>query len=121
VSGELCYFTETRLYSDYRSIPPSPLHALCPLKIINESSVELPFERICLHTEFFSLFHSQSRIWTNASKVIFKGPDQVTQIEPVKTPPAFDGAVRLISPPRQAADTWYFRRTFNLLKSITGF
>ncbi|MBP7494385.1 MAG: hypothetical protein KA771_02735 [Spirochaetales bacterium] len=121
IVGELCYYTEARLFTDFHSLPEHPLYAVCPLRIRNESNTELPFDKICLHTEVLSLYGGENRLWTNACDVIFKGVDQATQVEPSKSPPAFEPKVRLLSPPRQASDVWYFKRTFNLLKIITGF
>jgi hypothetical protein len=121
VSGELCYFLAARLYPEFLPIPPSPLTAICPLRIRNESSGDLPFERICLHTEFLGIYHSASRLWTHAVDVVFRGIDQATLIQPAKSPPSFDGKLMLLSGPRQAMESSYFRKTFNLLKSFTGF
>jgi hypothetical protein len=121
VSGELCYATETRLFTDFNALPEHPLFAICPLRIRNDSTIELPFDKICLHTEVLSLYGGESRIWTNASEVIFKGADQETVVEPSKQPPSFEPRVRLLASPRQVSDTWYFKRTFSLLKIITGF
>ncbi|MFQ3620797.1 MAG: hypothetical protein SNJ78_07615 [Spirochaetales bacterium] len=121
ISGELCYSTQTRLFTDFNSLPEHPLYAICPLRIRNESAIELPFDKICLHTELLSLYGGENRIWTNASEVIFKGIDQETVIEPSKASPSFEPRVRLLASPRQVSDAWYFRRTFNLLKIITGF
>jgi len=121
VSGELCYFSEARFFPVPSQIPRSPLHAVCPLLISNESDKELQFDRICLHTEFLGVYRSLERFWTNEVNVLFRGPEHVTQILPSKSPPQFEGAARLVSRPRQAVENWYFKRTFDLLKYFTGF
>jgi hypothetical protein len=121
VSGELCYFAAARLYHEYDQVPRSPFHAVCPLKISNESERELQFDRICLHTEFLGVYRGPDRYWTNEVSVLFRGPEQVTQILPSKSAPFFEGAAKLVTEPRQAVENWYFKRTFDLLKYFTGF
>jgi hypothetical protein len=121
VSGELCYYLEARLYPEHPPIPRTPFLAICPLRIRNESEGNLPFERICLHTEFLGVYHSAERLWTHAVDVVFRGPDQATLLQPSKSPPTFDGKLTPLSGPRQAMENSYFRKTFNILKSFTGF
>ncbi|MFA6504632.1 MAG: hypothetical protein WCT14_00970 [Treponemataceae bacterium] len=121
VSGELCYFTTARLYPDFESIPLSPINVVCPLWISNESDKELPFDRICLHTEFLGIYRGQNRLWTNAVNVTFKGTEQDTLIQASKKAPPHDGAAQLLTEARQTIDNRYFKRTFNLIKSFTGF
>lgn len=121
ISGELCYFSSSRLYPDVSAIPPSPFNAVCPLQISNESDKELSFDRICLHTEFLGVYHGESRFWTNEVNVVVRGADQATQIQPAKGPPDLDGVCRTLAPPRQVAENWYFKRTFDRLKYFTGF
>lgn len=121
VSGELCYFQSTRLYSDFRQIPVSAIHAICPLVISNESERELSFDRICLHTEFLGIYRSPAQFWTNEVRVVFKGSEQETQIHPSKQAPASEGPMTLVTEPRQAIDNWHFKKTFNFLKQFGGF
>jgi len=121
VSGDLCYFAATRLYPDFAQIPHSPVHAICPLWISNESDKELSFDRICIHTDFLGIYRGQSRLWTNEINVLFKGTDHATHIQPAKTAPQLDGATVIIAEARQQIENWYVKRTFDLLKSFTGF
>lgn len=121
VSGELCYFTAARLFPDFESIPLSPVHAVCPLWISNESDKELSFDRICLRTELLGIYRGHQRLWTNAVSVTFKGTEQDTLVQPSKNAPMHDAAAQLITEPRTTNENRYFKRTFNLLKSFTGF
>ena len=121
VSGELCYFTAVRLYPEFDQTPLSPVRAVCPLMISNESDKDLSFDRICLHTEFLGIYRGPSRFWTNEVNVIFKGSDQATQIMPSKTAPSFNGQTKLVCEARQVIENWYFKKTFSILKQFTGF
>jgi hypothetical protein len=121
VSGKLCYFLAARLYPDFGQIPFSSVHAVCPLWISNESDRELSFDRICLHTEFLSIYRGESRLWTNEVSVVFRGPDHETRLQPSKLAPAHDGKTALVAGSRQLVEHWYFKKTFDLLKQFTGF
>ncbi|GAB1482616.1 hypothetical protein MASR2M78_14320 [Treponema sp.] len=121
VSGELCYFTATRLYPGLEQIPFSSYHAICSLSIKNDSEKDLPFDRLCLHTEFLNIYQGLTRFWTNDVSVVYKGIDQGTQVVPSKGAPALDGSSHLIASSRQPIENWYIKRTFNLLKYFTGF
>ena len=121
VSGELCYFIAARLYLDFEQIPFSSVHAVCPLWISNESDKDLSFDRICLHTEFLSIYRGMSRFWTNEVNVTFKGSDQETRLQPSKSAPTLDGESKLVTGSRQLLEHLYFKKTFGLLKQFTGF
>ena len=121
ISGELCYFSESRLYPEFGQIPFSAYHAVCPLRISNESDKELEFDRICIHTEFLGIYRGPERLWTNEVAVVFKGLDHPTQIQLSKEAPNISGESHLLSGPRQANESRYFKRTFDRLKYFTGF
>lgn len=121
IAGELCYYVDARLYQDAEELPGSPVHAVCPLWIHNDSEKELSFDRFCLHTEFLGIYRGRSRLWTNEVSILFKGAAQATQVQPSKSAPDLDGPASLVREPRQAVENWYFKRSFDLLKHFTGF
>lgn len=121
VSGELCYFSASRLYPEYSQVPVSPFHAVCSLRVSNESDTDLPFDRICLHTEFLGIFRSSQRLLTNEVLVVFRGADSETLIQPSKGAPPVDGSAKLLTGPRQVMENRYFKKTFGILKYFSGF
>jgi len=121
ITGELCYGLATRLHQGIASVEPSAYLAVCPLSITNDSDTDLVFEKICLHVENLSVFRSQKRLWTNRLNVVFRGPDQGTQIEIDRDPPGLEKGLALFAEARQPAAGWNIRRTFGILKSFTDF
>jgi hypothetical protein len=119
VTGDLCWGLATRLHHAMDSIEPSAASAICPLTIENDSDTDLAFEKVCLHVENLSLFRGPKRLWANSLHAVFKGPEQATQIEIAREPPAFEEGLVLISEARQQVAGWSFRRTFGMLKSFT--
>jgi hypothetical protein len=121
ITGEVCYALATRLHQDIDSVEASPFKAVCPLSIANDSDTDLMFEKICLHVENLSVFRSNRRLWGNRLNVMFRGPDQATQIEIDRDLPAHEKGLSLFGPARQPAVGWNIRRTFGMLKSFADF
>ena len=121
VNGELCWGLATRLHHSIDSVEPTSWVAVCPILIENDSDTDLDFEKICVHVENLSIFRGPRRLWANSLNVIFKGPDQATQIEIVRTPPGFEQGLVLVSAARQPSAGWNIRKTFGMLKYFTDF
>lgn len=121
VNGELCWGLATRLHHSVESVGPSADHAVCPLMIENDSETDLEFQKICLHVENLSMFRGKRLLWTNSLHAVFKGPDQVTQMEIVHSPPGFEEGLVPVSEARLPAAGWNIRRTFGMLKYFTDF
>jgi hypothetical protein len=121
VTGELCWGLATRLHHSIESVSAAADRAACPLMIENESESDLEFQKICLHVENLSIFRGNHHLWTNSVHVVFKGPDQATQIEIVRTPPAFEANMVLLTEARMPSTGWNIRRTFGMLKYFTDF
>jgi hypothetical protein len=121
VTGELCWGLATRLHHALESVAPCAWLAVCPLSIENDSDTDLAFEKICLHVENLNVFRGPRRLWTNSLNVVFRGPEQATQIEIVRAPPPYEEGLALACPARQPAAGWNIRRTFGMLKYFTDF
>jgi hypothetical protein len=121
LTGELCWGLATRLHHSADSLDPSADTAVCPLMIENESSSDLAFEKVCLHVENLSVFRGTRLLWTNSLHAVFKGPDQATQIEIVRTPPGYEEGLVLMAEARLPSAGWNIRRTFGMLKYFTDF
>jgi hypothetical protein len=121
ITGELCWGLATRLFHSLGSIQPAADFAVCPLSIENDSTIDLPFEKICLHAENLSVFRGARLLWTNSLHAVVRGPEQANQIEIDHSPPGFEPDLVAVSPAREPAAGWSIRRTFGMLKSFTDF
>lgn len=121
ITGELCYGLATRLHQGLESIEPSAHLAVCPLGITNDSVIDLAFEKICMHVENLSVFRGPRRLWANRLNVVFKGPEQATQIEIVHAAPDLEEDLTLVAGARQPAAGWNIKKTFGMLKYFTDF
>ena len=121
VNGELCWGLATRLHHSIDSVDPSSWLAVCPILIENDSDTDLQFEKICVHVENLAIFRGQRRLWANSLNVIFRGPDQASQIEIVHEPPGLEEGLALVSAAREPSAGWNIRKTFGMLKYFTDF
>lgn len=121
VTGELCWGLATRLHHSLDSVDTAADHAVCPLRVENDSQTDLEFQKVCIHVENLSVFRGRRHLWTNSLHAVFTGPDQVSQIEIAREPPGFEENLVLMSEARQPAAGWNIRRTFGMLKYFTDF
>ncbi len=121
VTGELCWGLNTRLHHSLDSVETAAWIAVCPILIENDAETALDFEKICVHVENLSVFRGPRRLWANSLNVIFRGPDQASQIEVVHTPTGVEEELVLVSSARQPSAGWNIRKTFGMLKYFTDF
>ena len=119
LNGELCYSMDIRLHQNIQTVSSCAFTAVCPLHLTNDSSSDLPFEKVCLHVENLSVFKNPQRLWTNGMNVIFKGPEQATQIQITGGVPGFEEDLIQASGARQPAEGWNIKKTFSMLKYFT--
>lgn len=120
VEGELCYALESRLT---RELLPDDdeSFAVCEVTVQNQSKERLRFERICVHVESMRLFEATGQLWTNELKVTFTGADQISDLTFRSDPPERAKRPVEVSEPRIAPDSNILRRSFTLIREITGF
>lgn len=116
-AGELCYSLDDPLVRDFSCLTEQSAAAICPLQVRNSSSEPLKFERICVHVEYLNLYQRDQSLWTNEVSVQFKGSDQVSQIS---ISPRGPEGTTLLTRQRQPANRNLLKKSFNLLRQVTG-
>ncbi|WP_455382172.1 hypothetical protein [Salinispira pacifica] len=119
-SGELCYSLRTTATREVDSSEVIMHRATCPMHIHNNSPTELDFQRLCVHAEYLRLYEGANRLYTNHVKVAFRGEEHLSQIELSKTAPDIEPDCRLIQSARMQADQSLMKKTFQVLRSLTG-
>jgi len=120
VEGELCYTLESRLMREFAPDKDESL-AVCEVTVQNQSKERLRFERICVHVESMRLFTANGQLWTNELKVAFTGADQISDLTFRPDPPERAKRPVEVSEPRVAPDSNILRRSFTIIREITGF
>jgi hypothetical protein len=116
-AGELCYALDTYLRRD----PPQEvgmLEALCVIRVVNGSLEKLDFTRLCVHVENLTIYRFQDSLQTNEIHVVYKGPEQSSQITISSEAPERDA--QLIRTPRMPESHNIIRKSFDVLRVVTG-
>ena len=120
LEGELCYWISS---SARREIEPDPKRnflAICPIQMANKSEIDLSIEKLCLRVANLSLFFDGKQLWSDETKVTYKGEEASSQIEFSGKPPIEASAAEIIAPPRSPAKRGLVAQTFSSLKDLPG-
>jgi hypothetical protein len=119
-SGELCYSLRSRAKRAVEPAERAVHSAVCPVHLSNASAAPLEVQHFCIHSEHLSLFRVPGRMWTNEVDVVYQGGDQDSQVATVRGAPQIEGEATLASPPRTVAEQGLMRKSFRILRSLTG-
>ncbi len=119
-TGELCYSVDSRLLRTMQETDVADAYARCEVEIRNGSRERLQFERICVHVEHMHLYAADGKFWSNQVSVVFKGAEQVSQLSYLPGPPKTEPTAEVVCEPREVLDMNIFKRSFNLIREITG-
>lgn len=119
--GELAYALHT---SARRSLQPdvfAPHLAICSLRLGNEVVDQLAVKKLCLRVAHLSLFVRGRELWSDETRVRYRGEDEESEIRITgKAPPDAPEAVRVM-PPRIPLQRGFTARTFARLAEFSGF
>lgn len=119
ISGDLCYAKNSLIRKDYKAFPVSPWCAICRVYIRNNSKAEIAIERFCISVINLAVYMVE-RLWTNQVNVVFQGEEQSSQVTIVKDSRGFEKKQQLLSGPREALAGTLIKKSFLLLKNLTG-
>jgi len=118
VSGELCYSLSTDAVRTMEECPDRADMIICPVMIKNEYSEELNIDRICVRTNYLSIFLSGTRLITNTVEVIYNGEENLTTVKYGKKAPSMPAGVKKLADPRSPAESM-MKKTFSSFVSQT--
>jgi len=119
-TGELCYAVDSRLLRAIPEEDDDEAFARCEVEIRNSSREKLQFQRISVHVEHMDLYSGENRFWSNQVRVVFKGTEQISQLSYKPGPPDELSHAEHVCEPRESIDRNIFKRSFNLIREITG-
>jgi hypothetical protein len=117
-TGELCYSFATPLNSNFSELEFDLGHAVCVLKINNDSPSSLDFHRLCIRAEHLRLYQGPKSLWTNEVIVHFKGPEQWSQVDFADSVPYYEKVNEGHYGPRRPVGRNFVKKSFELIKSI---
>ena len=119
-SGELCYWTSSRAR---RQIDPEvfePSLVICPVEITNLAKEGLHIEKLSLHMEGLSLFIHRGQLWSDETKISYKGLNEVSQIDLSGVAPMEIADAPRITAPRVPLKKGFAATSFRSLKDLPG-
>jgi len=120
VDGELGYYLETRAR---RQILPDEFleHVcICPVQLVNDSDTDFLVTRFALRTAYLGVYRDGSRLWSNTTRVRYRGEalDSALDVDP--DPPPETDAPEVARPPDRAMGRGFTARTFSRIRSSLG-
>ena len=118
--GEACYWISSGLRNKIEPDPLRPFQAICPIQLVNSSDEELLIEKICLRVVNLALFFDGDQLWSDETRIVFKGKDEISDISVSAKPPSeAPDAVRMMEP-RSPMKKGFTAQTFATLKDLPG-
>ncbi len=119
--GELCYWLATTARREVPDEVFEPNLAVCPLTLVNRSNEELPVEKIALRVVHLGLYVEEGHLWTDETRVRYRGPEVGSDIEVGgRAPEEASGAARVTEPREEPPSRSFHGRTFARLRSLPG-
>jgi hypothetical protein len=116
--GELGYAARTPGQLELAQVHPKQYQAVTCVKIHNQSSEMLEFERINVPVTYLSLYNDEhNHLWTQNVSLVWTEDTLMAQLDIEDSPPAHLGKAQRISGPREEIDRRLLVRAFNALFS----
>ena len=112
-SGVLCWALRSTARMSAAELSRDPLTAVCAFTVFNQSSEDLPMNKICLEASHLGIYQSRDRLWTNEVYVAVKGSDLPNRVRFSKGAPKGVGETTSLRPPEKENDDNPLKRTFS--------
>lgn len=120
-NGILSYSLPKGSYGSMGLNNPKGYEIICPVRIANSAPGQLDFQRLCLHVEFLSIYFEQNVLYTNETRVKYKGENLISDINYTHQAPAFVENAKHLSYPRNTEKGNVFKKSFHFIKSLTEY
>lgn len=118
--GEMGYFLGTRARREMREDEFLEHICVCPVHLVNTSDADLLVTHIALRPLYLGVYRDGRRLWSNTTRVRYRGEDQESALEVEAGPPAEAGSPTLVTPAQQTMARGFTARTFARLRSSLG-
>lgn len=117
MDGELCYALRTTARRAVVELRTWAHLAACPMRIHNQSSSLLEFQRLCLRVKHASIY-AADRLWTSQINVTSRGDDQHTRIDYMDGAPPMCTEGERLQPAREPTRRGLIQKSFGDLRSF---
>jgi hypothetical protein len=116
--GEVAYFLDSPLHQSIGAYGEDDSAILCPVTIVNRSNQILSLDRMILRVPYLSVYEGKSRLYSNVTKISFRGQDLISQVSIQKGAPEVESSLKLAAHPRQTDESGLLSKSFYFIKSI---
>jgi len=116
--GEVAYFLDSPLHASIESYSESDRSVFCPVNIVNRSSQILTLDRMLLRVPYLSVYQGEKRLYSNGTRISFRGQDQISQVSFYKGPPDLEKNLTQIASPRETDEAGLLSKSFYFFKTI---
>ncbi len=120
LEGELCYWVSSGVRRQIEIDPDRPYMAICPIFLSNKSNEDLLVEKLALRVTNLSLYMENNQLWAGDTSIIYKGEQEISQIEFPQGPPVDAKSAKLINTARITSKKGLSIKTFSTLKDLPG-
>jgi len=118
--GEICYSITSGTRTEIETDPQRPFLAICPLKLRNKTKEQFPTDKICLRTDYLSLFIHNEQIWTDETSISYTGKNEISQVNfSGRQPNGLDGA-KILTRPKEVLKKSLYTSSFSTIKDLHG-
>ncbi len=116
IEGELCYWVSSNAIREYSTENQDENLCICPVQIKNISSEKLLVTKFCLRVNFLNIYGKGAQLWSNETKVFYKGPDEISEIKVTPGAPKEAEKADIITPSEELPGRSISVRTFGTLR-----
>ncbi|KAA3620047.1 MAG: DUF432 domain-containing protein [Calditrichaeota bacterium] len=118
--GEACYGISSGIRTEIEPDTTRPYMAICPLLLKNKTEESLFVGKICVRSDYLSLFLHESQLWTNEMGISYVGKNEISQVQVSARGPANAPGATLITKARSAVKKTLSARSFVSIKDFYG-
>lgn len=120
-NGILSYTNPKEVFTHLDTTKYHQYEAICPVKITNNDSEILNFQRLLLNVEFLSIYSDGNLLFTSEINVRFKGENAIADIQYSNAAPAFLENTKQVATPRNLERKNVLKKGFHFIKSLTDY
>ncbi len=119
-NGILAYSLPLEISTAFEIPKHSGHNIICPVRLINDSSITLDVQRFLLRGEYLTIYRDKKELWSNEVKIKFEGDSELSDVQYVNQAPSFVKNPVQIANARSSKSTNVFSKSFHFIKSLTA-
>jgi hypothetical protein len=117
-NGESAFALGNEYFLNFDQITTSPMEAICPITILNNTANSMEVQRLILRVENLTLYQNAEKTVTSVVQLEYKGPDTISAAE-YHYAKIFNGEKQeILTKPRNTSGKQLMKINFHFIKNI---